>query len=40
MPEVTANVQDKVKTSIENMTGLNVSEVNVQIAGVTVEGTK
>lgn len=40
VPEVSANVQDKVKTSIENMTGLNVSEVNVQIAGVTVEGTK
>ena len=40
MPEVSANVQDKVKTSIENMTGLTVSEVNVQIAGVAVEGTK
>ena len=40
VPEVSANVQDKVKTSIENMTGLIVSEVNVQIAGVAVEGTK
>ena len=40
VPEVSANVQDKVKTSIENMTGLTVSEVNVQIAGVAVEGTK
>lgn len=40
VPEVSSNVQDKVKTSIENMTGLRVSEVNVQIAGVTVEGTK
>ena len=27
-------VQDKVKTTIENMTGLTVPEVNVRIAGV------
>jgi uncharacterized alkaline shock family protein YloU len=40
VPEVSGNVQDKVKASIENMTGLGVSEVNVQIASVAVEGTK
>lgn len=40
VPEVSANVQDKVKTSIENMTGLKVSGVDIQIAGVMVEGTK
>lgn len=36
VPEVSKNVQEKVKTSIENMTGLNVTEVNVKIAGIDV----
>ena len=31
---ISQTVQDKVKTTIENMTGLKVSEVNVHIAGV------
>ena len=35
--EVSYKVQDKVKTAVENMTGLNVTEVNVKIAGVTLE---
>ena len=35
--EVSYKVQDKVKTAVENMTGLNVTEVNVNIAGVTLE---
>lgn len=35
--DVSAKVQDKVKSAIENMTGLNVSEVNVRIAGVALE---
>ena len=35
--EVSYKVQDKVKTAIENMTGLNVTEVNVRIAGVSLE---
>lgn len=38
--EVSENVQDKVKAAIENMTGLNVSCVNVQIASVSLEGVK
>lgn len=29
-------VQDKVKTAIENMTGLMVLEVNIKIAGVNM----
>ncbi len=37
VPEVSAKVQDKVKGAIENMTGLNVAEVNVRIAGVALE---
>ena len=34
--EVCAAVQEKVKTCIQNMTGLTVETVNVSIAGVTV----
>lgn len=37
IPVVSAKVQDKVKTAIENMTGLEVSEVNIRIAGVGIE---
>lgn len=36
VPEVSRKVQDRVKTSIENMTGLEVAEVNVRIAGIEV----
>ena len=32
--EVSKNVQDKVKSNLENMTGLTVETVNVAIAGV------
>jgi uncharacterized alkaline shock family protein YloU len=34
IPDVSAKVQDKISTAIENMTGLHVSEVNVKIASV------
>lgn len=37
VPEVSVKVQEKVKSAIENMTGLNVAEVNVRIAGVALE---
>lgn len=37
IPSVSEKVQDKVKTAIENMTGLTVLEVNVKIAGVNME---
>ncbi|TCT16919.1 putative alkaline shock family protein YloU [Natranaerovirga pectinivora] len=36
IPEVSATVQDRVKSAIETMTGLTVSEVNIRIAGVNV----
>ena len=38
--DVSRMVQDKVKTSIENMTGLEVAEVNIRIAGVDMENEK
>ena len=34
IPKVSNLVQDKVSASINNMTGLNVSEVNIRIYGV------
>ena len=37
IPTVCEKVQDKVKSAIENMTGLTVLDVNIKIAGVNVE---
>lgn len=37
IPDVSAKVQDKVKTAIETMTGLEVSSVNIRIAGVNID---
>ena len=34
IPKVSDLVRDKVSASINNMTGLNVSEVNIRISGV------
>jgi uncharacterized alkaline shock family protein YloU len=34
IPEVSSKVQERVKSSIENMTGLEVAHVNVKIADV------
>lgn len=34
IPDVSWKVQEKVKREVENMTGLNVTEVNVYINGV------
>ena len=36
VPEVSSKVQDRVKASIENMTGLKVESVKVTIAGVNM----
>ena len=38
--KVSEKVQDKVKSAIENMTGLGVSRVNVRIASVDLEKRK
>lgn len=37
IPKVSSTVQDKVKSAIENMTGLDVIEVNIRIASVSLE---
>ena len=34
IPKTSHAVQDRVKSSIENMTGLTVQEVNIKIVGV------
>lgn len=36
IPEVAKQVQEKVKLAIENMTGLQVQDVNIRIAGVNI----
>ncbi len=40
IPKTCAKVQDKVKTAIENMTGLTVFEVNIRIVGVDIENNR
>jgi conserved hypothetical protein len=37
IPEISAKVQERVKTAIENMTGLTVLEVNIKIASVVTK---
>lgn len=36
IPDVSEHVQERVKTAIENMTGLTVLDVNIRIAGVNI----
>ncbi len=38
--EISKKVQERVKTSIENMTGLEVADVNIHIASVDMENEK
>ena len=38
--ETSKKVQEKVKTAIENMTGLEVADVNIHIASVDMENEK
>ena len=40
IPEVSLKVQEKVKSAIENMTGLTVAVVNVRIASVDMQADK
>ena len=37
IPDVAYEIQNRVKKSVENMTGLKVSEVNVHVQGVKTE---
>lgn len=40
IPDISAKVQDKIKTAIETMTGLEVNAVNVRIVSVDMENSK
>lgn len=35
--DVSAKVQERVKAAIENMTGLEVADINIRVAGVEME---
>jgi|LSQX01.3.fsa_nt_gb uncharacterized alkaline shock family protein YloU len=37
IPEVSWEIQEKVKNAVETMTGLNVAKVNIHIQGVHIE---
>jgi uncharacterized alkaline shock family protein YloU len=37
IPDVAWSIQEKVKHAVEDMTGLNVVEVNIHIQGVNIE---
>ena len=37
IPDVAFEIQNRVKKSVENMTGLKVSEINVHVQGVRTE---
>lgn len=37
IPSVSATIQEKVKSAVETMTGLDVSEVNIKISGVNID---
>ena len=37
IPDVAYEIQNRVKKAVENMTGLNIEEVNVHIQGVNTE---
>lgn len=37
IPEVAWDIQDKVKNIVQNMTGLNVVEVNIHVQGVNFD---
>ena len=38
IPTTCQQVQDKIKTTVENMTGLEVTDIGVKISGVEVSG--
>lgn len=40
IPDVSAKVQERVKTAVENMTGLEVAVVNIRIASVDMGKTQ
>jgi len=40
IPATCQKVQTKVKTAVENMTGLNCTDVNIRIAGINMKNEK
>ena len=38
IPAVSGRIQEKVKSAVETMSGLTVSDVNIRIAGVVMNG--
>ena len=40
IPDVAFEIQNRVKKAVENMTGLNVEEVNVHVQGVNTDTAK
>ena len=40
IPDLAFEIQNRVKKSVENMTGLKVTEVNVHVQGVSIEAEK
>ena len=40
IPDIAFEIQNRVKKSIESMTGLKVTEVNVHVQGVSIEAEK
>ena len=38
IPTTCQQVQDKIKTTVENMTGLEVTDIGVKISGIKVSG--
>lgn len=40
IPATCGQIQNKVKNAIENMTGLNCSDVNIRIAGINIKKDK
>ncbi len=40
IPEVSWQIQESVKNSVETMTGLEIREINVHVIGVNIDGDK
>ncbi len=40
IPEVAWKIQERVKSSVESMTGMNVSSINIHVQGVSFEKNK
>lgn len=40
IPEVAWKIQERVKSAVESMTGMNVTSINIHVQGVSFEKTK